>query len=74
MTKSKKADFWLVVGLVMLAVLLVFTVYPMARLLTIAFKAKDGSFTLDYFKEFFSKPYYYSTIGNSFKVAVTDYG
>ena len=71
MTKSKKADFWLVVGLVMLAVLLVFTVYPMARLLTIAFKAKDGSFTLDYFKEFFSKPYYYSTIGNSFKVAVT---
>lgn len=71
MNKKKRFDIWVVISVLLLASLILFTVYPVGNLLTIAFKDSDGSFTLKYFQEFFRKPYYYSTIGNSFKVAVT---
>ncbi len=71
MTQARKPDLWLVLSLALLAVLVLFTVYPMTRLLILAFQAEDGSFTLEYFRKFFSTPYYYSTVGNSFRVALT---
>lgn len=71
MIRKNKLDIWVVISMLLLLSLLLFTVYPVGNLLTIAFRDPDGHFTLQYFKEFFSKPYYYSTISNSFKVAVT---
>ena len=38
--------------------------------LLLAFTTKESGFTLDNFVKFFSKPYYYNTILNSFKVSV----
>ncbi len=71
MNKSKKFDLWKGITILLFLVLIVFTVYPLGNLLTIAFKDEEGHFTLQFFSEFFQKPYYYSTIGNSIKVAVT---
>lgn len=71
MSGRKKIDIWVVVSVVLLLTLLLFTVFPVGNLLVLAFKTPDGKFTLDYFKQFFSKTYYYGTIKNSFKVACT---
>ena len=48
----------------------VFFIYPICTLLRQAFTTKEAAFTLDNFIKFFSKPYYYNTIYNSFKVTL----
>lgn len=68
-TQHRKPEIWLAVSLGLLVVFLLFFVYPMCMLLKQAFVGPDG-FTLDYFIKFFSKPYYYGTILNSFRVSV----
>lgn len=67
--QKKRIDFWTITAWILLAVFLFFLVYPMGKLLLEAVYT-DGHFSLDAFAKFFSKPNYYSTIGNSTKIAV----
>ena len=60
---------WLGITLGLLALYAVFLLFPMGNLFKMAFY--DGEhFTLKYFVEFFTKPYYTSTIANRFKVSI----
>ena len=67
-TTGKGLDFWGIVAWIVFALFAVFLIYPIAGLLREAF-LKDGAFTLDAFARFFGKPYYYSTIFHSFRIA-----
>lgn len=67
--QKKRIDFWSVTAWILLAIFLLFLVYPMGKLLLEAVYT-DGHFSLDAFVKFFSKPNYYNTIGNSTKIAV----
>lgn len=62
-------DFWNVISWVLLAIFLVFLVYPIGRLL-IESVYTDGGLSMDAFQKFFSKAYYYGTIFHSVKIAV----
>ena len=64
-----KRDIWTVVVYILLALFIVFFIYPCVRLLWEAFYTEESGFTLEAFTRFFSKKYYYSTIFNSFKVS-----
>ena len=63
-----RLDVWGSITLVILAIYLLFMVYPLGNLIKMAFYG-DVGFTLDHFIKFFSKPYYSSTLVNSFKVS-----
>lgn len=69
MTWKKKGDFWSVVSWVLLALFVVFLIYPIGKLL-IESVYTDGRFTLGAFRQFFSKVYYYESIFHSVKIAV----
>lgn len=68
--KHKIFEFWNIASVIILLLFLVFLVYPLAGLLKEAVYTSDG-FSLDAFRRFFSKVYYYSTISNSFRIAAT---
>ena len=67
-TAAKGPDFWGITAWIVFALFAVFLIYPIAGLLREAF-VSDGVFTLDAFAKFFSKPYYYSTVFHSFRIA-----
>ncbi len=69
MKQKRKRDIWLVLGLVLLLLFVIFFIYPCVRLLWEAFYTEETGLTLKAFTKFFSKKYYYSTILNSFKVS-----
>lgn len=62
-------DIWIVVSLVILALYLIFLIYPLFSLLQESVMGPEG-FTLEYFQKFFSKAYYFNTLWNSFKVSI----
>ena len=69
MNRKSRFDLWTLVTLGLLGLYGVFLIYPMMNLLTQAVIDKEtGQFTLAYFIKFFSKPYYFNTLLNSFKV------
>lgn len=69
MKRKTKFDIWSIVGLLILGLYGLFLIFPMGNLLKQAVVDKDtGAFTLSYFIRFFSKPYYFNTLLNSFKV------
>lgn len=71
MKRKKKIDGWFIIKLAVLALFVLILIYPLFGILKQSIIASDGSgFTLEYFKKFFSKSYYVSTIMNSFKVTV----
>jgi iron(III) transport system permease protein len=69
-TRSRR-DIWSLVTLLVLGLYGVFLIYPLFNLLgqSVIDKA-TGKFTLYYFIRFFSKPYYFNTLLNSFKVTI----
>lgn len=69
MTKRKKFDTWLIVSLVLLLLFSVFLLYPLVNLLKESVYS-NGEFTFAAFHKFFSETYYYSSIINSFKIAI----
>ena len=74
MTKSKqKFELWTVVSLALLAMFLLFLVYPMVGLLKQSVFDSDGAFTLKNFERFFTytNGYYIKPIWNSVKVTVS---
>ncbi|MBT4459912.1 MAG: iron ABC transporter permease [Anaerolineae bacterium] len=69
MNRKPKFDLWTLVMFGLLGLYGVFLIYPMMNLLAQAVIDKEtGAFTLAYFVEFFSTPYYFNTLLNSFKV------
>lgn len=67
---KRKLDFWNIISIIIMVFILLFLVYPIAGLMKEAFFVEGQGFTLEAFERFFSKSYYYATIGNSFKVSV----
>jgi iron(III) transport system permease protein len=53
-----------------LALFLIFVVYPLILILYKSVLSEDGSFSLAYFGKFFARKYYWSTLVNSFKVTI----
>lgn len=70
MEKKKRLDPWVLVSLIILALYLLFLIYPMFNVLRRSVADEQGHLTLQYFVKFFSQPYYLSTLGNSFKVSL----
>ncbi|OQY30600.1 MAG: iron ABC transporter permease [Anaerolineaceae bacterium 4572_5.1] len=69
MNRKAKFDLWTLVTLGLLSLYGIFLIYPMMNLLIQAVIDKEtGQFTLAYFIKFFSTPYYFNTLLNSFKV------
>jgi len=64
-----RLDTWGAITLAVLAIYLLFMVYPLGNLIKMAFYGDNG-FTLEHFVKFFSKRYYSSTLVNSFKVSL----
>ncbi|MBQ0071842.1 MAG: iron ABC transporter permease [Spirochaetales bacterium] len=70
MKKKIKFDFWVIVSFIVLALYLLFMVYPLAKIVRQSvLDDKTGALTLKHFIKFFSQPYYFRTLTNSFKVA-----
>lgn len=73
MTASKKKfEVWTLVSIALLAVFLLFLVYPLLGLLKQSVFNSDGAFSLENFKRFFTyvDGYYLKPIGNSLEVTV----
>jgi len=67
---KKRLNIWLVITLAILALFLVFVVFPMGLILYKSVLMEDGSISFAYFTKFFSKKFYWSTLVNSFKVTI----
>lgn len=69
--RSKRFSVWTAITLAVMAVFVVFLLYP---LILVLYKSiispSSGGFSLGYFKKFFTQKYYWSTLLNSFKVTV----
>ena len=71
MKRKKGFDFWVIASFAILALYLLFMVYPLFKIMgKSVIDPKTGTFTLNNFIKFFSQPYYSSTLLNSFKVAI----
>ena len=66
--KKKRMDVWIIISLAILALYGLFLIYPLVRLL-VESVSKDGQFTLEYFKKFFSNSYYGTTLLHSFALS-----
>lgn len=66
----KKHDLWDLVSIGLLLLFGIFLIYPLVNLLKESVYS-EGRFSLEAFKVFFSKPYYYDSILNSTRIALT---
>lgn len=62
-------NFWNVVKYVSILLLLLFLVYPLFSIVFRSFFNNDGGLTLEFYKTFFTKAYYYRTLLHSIKVS-----
>ncbi len=69
MRTAKKFDIWSLVSVILMALFLVFLVWPIGNLLKESV-IKDGQFSMDAFQTFFGKSYYYASIFNSVKIGI----
>ncbi len=66
-----KSNIWNMSTLVIILLYIIFMIIPLFSLLKQAvFDTETNTFTLEYFVTFFSKPYYFNTLLNSFKVTI----
>lgn len=69
--KRHKFEIWHGMSLLLLALFVIFLIIPLFGVLQSSVKnPKSPGFTLEHFKQFFSQPYYFDTILNSFKVSI----
>ncbi|MDR7810984.1 MULTISPECIES: ABC transporter permease [Lacrimispora] len=69
--KGWKFDFWFWVKVVVVGFMLLFLIYPFCTLITRSFfSGKVEGFTLENYIRFFSKKYYYSSLGRSLFVSI----
>jgi len=69
-TAKKKLNIWLVLSLAILALFIIFVVFPIGLILYKSILMDDGTISFAYFTKFFSKKFYWSTLVNSFKVTI----
>lgn len=67
---EKKLNIWVAMTIVILALFLIFVVFPLGLILYKSILMEDGSISFQYFAKFFSKKFYWNTLVNSFKVTV----
>lgn len=67
--RKKPLELWQMVSIVVTLVYVMFLIIPMIAILKESIVA-EGKFTLKYFVQFFSEPYYFKTIFNSFKISI----
>ena len=66
-----RLDVWGFITLAMIALYLLFMIYPMGYLIRQSvWNPETGAFTWENFSKFFSKSYYFDTLFNSFKVSI----
>lgn len=71
MTNKRRFDFWSLVTIVIMILFLIFLVYPLLSLFLSGFKEPGTNvWSLTNYIKFFSKPYYFNAITNSFKLTV----
>lgn len=71
MKGQKHSRLWTAIALVILALFIVFVVYPLVLILyKSVVNPLDNSFTLENFTRFFTRKYYTNTLINSFKVTI----
>ena len=71
MRGKKYSPVWTFIALAILALFIVFVVYPLVLVLyKSVINPSDNSFTMENFTRFFSRKYYTNTLKNSFKVTV----
>ncbi|NMB20828.1 MAG: iron ABC transporter permease, partial [Firmicutes bacterium] len=69
MGNKKRIDMWTALSFTVLALFVLFLLYPLWGLLRQAVVGPRGGVTLEYFSRFFEYRYYSSTIINSLKVS-----
>lgn len=67
---EKKINIWNITTIIILALFLLFVVYPLGLILYKSILMEDGTISFEYFAKFFSKKFYWSTLVNSFKVTI----
>ena len=67
---EKKLNIWIVMALGILALFLLFVVYPLVLVLYKSVLTEEGKLSFSYFTKFFARKYYWSTLVNSFKVTI----
>lgn len=69
--KKIQLDFWFWVKVLVVVVMLLFLIYPFGTLVTRSFFSnKTEGFTLENYIKFFTKKYYYTTLGRSLFVSI----
>ncbi|SHH45811.1 ABC transporter permease [Sporanaerobacter acetigenes] len=69
LSKSKRYDIWSIITLIIFILYIIMLVFPLFTILSKSIHdGNTGSFSLAYFKQFFSKKYYYGSLFNSLKV------
>lgn len=69
--KKMQLDFWFWVKVLVVVVMLLFLIYPFGTLVTRSFFFnKTEGFTLENYIKFFTKKYYYTTLGRSLFVSI----
>ena len=69
--KSKRYDIWSVITLIIFLLYIIALVFPLFTILSKSIHdGNTGAFSLAYFKQFFSKKYYYVSLFNSLKVTL----
>ena len=66
---EKRFNGWTALTLLLLALFLLFVIYPIGMLLTKSLFT-GGKIDLSYFVKFFTKKYYWGALVNSFKVTI----
>lgn len=71
MSTKKTLDIWKVLTLIILGIFILFIIYPLLLVLKKSIiDPETGAFTLDYFRKFFQRKFYWITLVNSFKVTI----
>ncbi len=68
--KRSRLEVWNIIAYSILALYLIFLVFPLFKILKTSFVQTDGSMGWGNFKRFFSDAYYFNTLINSFKVSI----
>ena len=64
---EKKLNIWVAMALGILALFLLFVVYPLVLVLYKSVLSEDGNLSFAYFTKFFARKYYWSTLVNSLR-------
>lgn len=68
--QRRPLEIWHAFSFAILGLYALFLLYPLFSVLKESVVTADGKFSLQYFIKFFSEPYYFTTIRNSFKISL----